>query len=73
MTIHALAELYMLTDKSPDFIATQEFIDRRIADFREFEKFSAYFGGFLRSGLVVKNSLLDILKEPIIDAETEKM
>jgi ubiquinone biosynthesis protein COQ9 len=42
MTIHVLAELYMLTDKSPNFQATNEFIDRRIDDFREIEKFSSY-------------------------------
>jgi rpsU-divergently transcribed protein len=46
MTIHILAELYMLTDKSVNFTATQEFVDRRVADFREFEKFSNYVRNF---------------------------
>ena len=73
MTIHVLAELYMLTDKSPNFTATHEFVDRRIADFREFEKFTAYFGGFLRSGLTMKNSMIDMLKEPVVNEETERM
>lgn len=42
MTIQVLAELYMLTDKSPNFVATQEFVERRIGDFRDLEKYSKY-------------------------------
>jgi len=42
MMIHILSELYMLTDKSQNFSATHEFVDRRVEDFREFEKFSKY-------------------------------
>ena len=42
MTIQVLAELYMMTDKNENFVPTHEFVDRRIEDFREFEKFSKY-------------------------------
>ena len=47
MAIQVLAELYMMTDKSHDFSPTFQFVDRRIEDFREFEKFSKYVGEWL--------------------------
>lgn len=39
---HVLSELYMLTDKSPNFRATEEFVDRRLEDFEEVEQFTQY-------------------------------
>ncbi len=73
MLIHLLSELYMLTDKSHQFEATSDFVDRRISDFREFEKYSKYLSGFLGSGLSMKNSLIDMLKEPVVNQETERI
>ena len=36
------SELYMITDKSKDFQATEEFVDRRMEDFYGIESFSSY-------------------------------
>lgn len=43
---HVLSELYMLTDKSPGFSSTEEFVDRRLEDFAELEKFGEYVKQF---------------------------
>jgi hypothetical protein len=51
MAIQVLAELYMLTDKSQGYLPTHEFVERRVEDFREFEKFSKYVSTQLR-GLI---------------------
>jgi hypothetical protein len=30
-------------------------------------------GGFVKSGLSVKNSMIDMLKEPVVNEETQRM
>jgi ubiquinone biosynthesis protein COQ9 len=39
MTIQIVSEFYMLTDKSDNFSATEEFVDRRVQDFEYLESF----------------------------------
>lgn len=73
LLIQFLSELYMLTDKSDNFEATHEFVDRRFEDFETFDSYGGDTLAFLNSGLIAKNSLIDMVKEPVINDETRKM
>ena len=67
------SELYMITDKSNKFQATEEFVDRRMEDFYELDSFCSYITSFVSSGFLVKNNILDVFKHAPINEETKRM
>ena len=59
-----LSEVYLLTDKSRDFEASMEFIDRRIDNLETLEQYASMVGPTLQGVNIGLMSLLDIVKKP---------
>lgn len=67
------SELYMLTDKSPGFKDTYEFVDRALADLEKGEELMSDLWGTIFGLWTAKNSFIDMLKPPKVSQETRDL
>lgn len=66
-------ELYMLTDKSPDFKETYGFLDRLLASTKEGEDHLTTVSMGLHTLWNAKNGLIEMMKDPVPNPETVEM
>jgi ubiquinone biosynthesis protein COQ9 len=60
ISIFVASELFMLTDKTPDYRETMDFVDRRVGQLKDFEEGKGDWVAFGTSLWVGKNSLIEM-------------
>jgi ubiquinone biosynthesis protein COQ9 len=73
ISIFVASELFMLTDKSTDYKETMDFVDRRVAQLKDFDDSKNDYFAFATSLYLAKNSLIEMLKAPVVSEEFMEM
>ena len=66
-------ELFMLTDRSPGYKETYDFLERRLVECEKGEELIASISDTLFGLWTAKNSFIEMLKRPKVNMETREM